>query len=126
PQRRVLCLDGDGSLLMHMGALPVIASLAPANLVHVVLNNAAHESVGGQPTVAGDIDLGAIARASGYKGYHLAADEAELEAAWRQIGAAAGPVLLEVKVKNGARSDLGRPTSTPEQNKQAFMAHAGG
>lgn len=124
PDRRVLCLDGDGSLLMHMGALPVIGSLKPCNLVHVLLNNAAHESVGGQPTVADCVDFEAIAKASGYNAYFLAADEASLASCWTQLEATTGPVMLEVKIKNGSRSDLGRPTRTPEQNKQAFMEHA--
>lgn len=124
PGRRVLCLDGDGSVLMHMGALPIIGSLKPKNLVHVLLNNAAHESVGGQPTVADRVDFAAIAKASGYNAYYVATDDASLGQCWEQLALAEGPVLLEVKIKNGSRSDLGRPTSTPEQNKQAFMAHA--
>ena len=66
PRRRVICLDGDGSVLMHLGALSIIGSIKPANLVHVLLNNAAHESVGGQPTVAGEVDLSSIAKACGY------------------------------------------------------------
>jgi len=126
PERRVLCLDGDGSVLMHMGALPVIGSLRPRKLVHVLLNNGAHESVGGQPTVADKIDFKAIALASGYAAYACADDAASLAARWAELGQADGPVLLEVKIRNGARADLGRPTSTPEQNKQAFMAHARG
>jgi phosphonopyruvate decarboxylase len=126
PQRRVLCLDGDGSMLMHLGALPIIGSLKPANFVHVLLNNAAHESVGGQPTVAGSVDFEAIAKASGYRAYFLAEDAAGLARSWALLDSTPGPVLLEVKIKNGSRANLGRPTSTPEQNKLAFMAHAQG
>jgi phosphonopyruvate decarboxylase len=126
PQRRVLCLDGDGSLLMHMGALPVIGALRPANLVHVLLNNAAHESVGGQPTVAGQVDFRAISAASGYSSYLCATDEASLDACWKALDGQPGPVLLELKISSGSRPDLGRPTSTPEQNKAAFERHARG
>jgi len=125
PERRVVCIDGDGSMLMHLGSVPVNGSLRPRNLVHVLLNNAAHESVGGQPTVADRVDLGKIALASGYAGYHVANSPDELGVAWRAAEASAGPMLVEVRVKAGARADLGRPTSSPLQNKRAFMAHAG-
>lgn len=121
PSKPVVCLDGDGSVLMHMGALPIIGSLAPANLTHVLLNNAAHESVGGQPTVGDRTDFRAIALASGYKAYASASTVQELHAAWQQLAAQAGPVMLEVRITTGSRSDLGRPTSTPVQNKHAFM-----
>jgi len=126
PTRRVLCLDGDGSVLMHLGALPIIGSLDPANLVHVLLNNAAHESVGGQPTVAGQVDFAAIAKASGYHHYYLATDAETLSRCWEQLEQERGPILLEVRICIGSRDDLGRPTSTPEQNKRAFMEHARG
>jgi phosphonopyruvate decarboxylase len=126
PDRRVLCLDGDGSLIMHMGSMPIIGSLAPKNFVHVLLNNAAHESVGGQPTVAGDVDFSAIAQASGYRAYFLAEDAASLAECWARLDRTPGPVLVEVKIKNGSRANLGRPTSTPEQNKTAFMAQCSG
>jgi phosphonopyruvate decarboxylase len=125
PARRVLCLDGDGSLLMHMGSTAIIGSVKPANLLHVVLNNAAHESVGGQPTVADRIDIGAIARGCGYAGFETCDSPETLHAAWGRATAQRGPVLMEVRVGTGSRADLGRPTSTPVQNKQAFMRHAG-
>ncbi|MBI3598815.1 MAG: phosphonopyruvate decarboxylase [Nitrospirae bacterium] len=124
--RRVICLDGDGSVLMHMGALPIIGSIQPKNLVHVVLNNAAHESVGGQPTVADRLDFEAIARASGYSAYFQAHDQAGVEHCWKQLKAQPGPVFFEIKIKKGSSADLGRPTSTPEQNKQAFMQYVRG
>lgn len=126
PKRRVVCLDGDGSLLMHMGALAIIGDIKPANLVHVVLNNAAHESVGGQPTVAGGIDIEAIARATGYADYAHATDAASLASAWARLAGTPGPVLLEVKITIGSRDNLGRPSSTPEENKRAFMTAARG
>lgn len=125
PTRRVMCLDGDGSLLMHLGAVPVIGDVAPRNLVHVLLNNAAHESVGGQRTVAGCVDFAAIARACGYLGYLCAASREEIRAAWPGLAAQPGPVLFEIKIKVGSRKDLGRPTSLPQENKAAFMKFAG-
>lgn len=121
PDKRVVCLDGDGSFIMHMGAMPIIGSLKPENLVHVLLNNGAHESVGGQETVAGHIDIAAIAKASGYNAYHQAHDPDSLKSAWQAIDNAKGPQILELKLCTGSREDLGRPTSTPVQNKQAFM-----
>jgi phosphonopyruvate decarboxylase len=126
PARRVLCLDGDGSVLMHMGALPVIGSLRPGRFVHVLLNNAAHESVGGQPTVAGGVDFAALARAVGYIDYALATDLPSLNAAWSRLADKTGPVMLEVRICTGSRSNLGRPTSTAEENKLAFMGVARG
>jgi phosphonopyruvate decarboxylase len=126
PGRRVVCLDGDGSMLMHLGAMAITGDLRPANLVHVLLNNAAHESVGGQPTVAGRVDFEAVARACGYTGYVVAADAAGIDVAWAAIEGAGGPMLFEIKIRLGSRSDLGRPTTSPEQNKDAFMAHARG
>lgn len=125
PDKQVVCIDGDGSALMHLGALPIIGDVAPKNLVHILLNNAAHESVGGQPTVAGNIDFKAIALASGYLGYQLADDPVSIKAGWQAIQNQAGPVLFEIKITTGSRDDLGRPTSTPEENKLAFMKAAG-
>jgi len=119
--KRVVCLDGDGSVLMHLGALPIIGSVAPVNFTHVLLNNAAHESVGGQPTVGDCTDFKAIALASGYKDYAVASTVDELESAWKQVSEQPGPVMLEVRITTGSRDDLGRPTSTPVENKLAFM-----
>ncbi len=126
PKRRVVCLDGDGSLLMHMGALPVIAGVAPRNLVHVLLNNASHDSVGGQATVAGHVNFQRLAEAVGYSGYACAHDADSLEKAWTQVTALPGPTLLEIRLMSGSRADLGRPKTSAEQNKRAFMAAASG
>lgn len=121
PKKSVVCIDGDGSLLMHMGALPVTGSLSPRNFTHVLLNNAAHESVGGQPTVGDRTDFKAIAIASGYQSYEVADNVDDLKSAWHRLQKENGPVMLEVRIKTGSRDDLGRPTSTPLENKQAFM-----
>jgi phosphonopyruvate decarboxylase len=124
PQRRVVCLDGDGSMLMHMGAMPVIATAGPRRFIHVLLNNGTHESVGGQQTSAGKVNFEQLAAAVGYSGYAVASDLASLDAAWASLARTEGPVLLELKIRNGSRSDLGRPTTTAEQNKLAFMGAA--
>jgi phosphonopyruvate decarboxylase len=124
PKRRVLCLDGDGSTIMHLGALPIIGDLKPLNFVHVLLNNAAHESVGEQPTVAGNMDFAAITKACGYRHYHQATDVAGLSACWQQIECQNGPVFLEIRIRTGSRIGLRRPSFTPQQNKHAFMEHA--
>lgn len=122
PERTVVCLDGDGALLMHMGALAAIGASGVENLLHVVLNNGAHDSVGGQPTVALDVDLAGVARACGYRHAHGGvADEVALEVALGALVAASGARFLEVRVGHGARADLGRPRETPVENKHAFM-----
>jgi phosphonopyruvate decarboxylase len=121
PQTRVWCVDGDGAVLMHMGSMAVLGANKPKNMIHVVINNGAHETVGGMPTVAGNIDLVAVAQACGYP-YAVSVDsfeklDAELEAA-KNRGCLS---LIEVKCSIGAREDLGRPTTTALENKQNFM-----
>ena len=125
PNRKVIAIDGDGSMLMHMGALPIIGNHSSSNLVHIVLNNQCHESVGGQPTVAGEIDIEKLALASGYKAYFCASDKESIAKIWSHIGLDLGPVLFEIKISKGSRDNLGRPTSSPIENKNAFMQHVG-
>lgn len=119
--RKVWCFDGDGATIMHMGSMAIVASKSPANYVHVVFNNGAHDSVGGQPTVGLKIDLPAVAKAVGYKDALTADSKESLAAALEKLKGMEGPVLLEVKVKKGNRKDLGRPTTTPIENKNALM-----
>ena len=121
PERRVWCFDGDGAAIMHMGSMAIVASKQPKNYVHVVFNNGAHDSVGGQPTVGLHIDLPAIARAVGYKATYSVDNKTELDVILSGAKTFDGPVLLEIKVKKGNRKDLGRPTTTPIQNKEALM-----
>ena len=121
PNRRVWCFDGDGATIMHMGSLAIVASKAPKNYVHVVFNNGAHDSVGGQPTVGLKIDLPAVAKAVGYATVCSVDNNADLETVLDKVKDSRGPVFLEVKVKKGNRKDLGRPTTTPIQNKEALM-----
>ncbi len=119
--RKVWCFDGDGATIMHMGSMAVTASKAPANYVHVIFNNGAHDSVGGQPTVGLKIDIPAVAKAVGYKDAVSVDSRKSLDKALESVKKAEGPILLEVKVKKGNRKDLGRPTTTPIENKNALM-----
>lgn len=121
PDRTVWCFDGDGASIMHMGSMAVTGSMHPRNVIHVVFNNGAHDSVGGQPTVGLDIDLPQIARSSGYSTAMSVSNKEELLLVLGEIQSKERPVLLEIKVKKGARKDLGRPTTTPIQNKECFM-----
>lgn len=123
--RRTWCLDGDGAFLMHMGAVAVIAAAKPSNFCHVVLNNEAHESVGGMPTAASSIDFPALARALGYAAAWRAKDGEEIAAALEEMKGQAGPCFLEVRCAVGSRADLGRPTIPPKANKLAMMRFLG-
>ena len=122
PHRPVYCLDGDGAALMHLGGLATIGTIAPANYRHLIVNNGAHDSVGGQPTVGFEVDLCTIAQACGYKSMGSVSSKGDLSSAFQRFHEATGPVVLEVRVKRGARKDLGRPTMTPVELKERFMA----
>lgn len=123
PEQRIWCVDGDGAVLMHMGSMAVLGANKPKNLIHIVINNGAHETVGGMPTVAGNIDLAAVAKACGYPNAicvdNFEALDKELEAAKRRNEL----TLIEVKCSVGAREDLGRPTIKAIDNKRSFMEY---
>ena len=123
PERRVIVFDGDGALLMHMGGMAIIGDYCPKNLVHIVFNNGAHDSVGGQPTVGQKIDIEAIAKAVGYADVVSVDSQMSLMFAMNHVNNAVieGTSLINVNVRKGNRKDLGRPTTTPIQNKEAFM-----
>ena len=123
PETKVWCLDGDGAALMHMGAMAVIASMRPNNLVHIVINNGSHESVGGLPTAVKDVDLAKIAADCGYSKAVTVSGPAELDEALRNAKAGNELTFIEVKSAIGARDDLGRPTTTALENKQHFMEY---
>jgi phosphonopyruvate decarboxylase len=123
--RRVVCLDGDGAVIMHMGSLAIIGTQAPRNLVHVVINNAAHDSVGGQPTAAATIDLPAIALACGYRSAESAGSADAAAAAFARLREGPGPTFLEIKVASHPHTDAGRPISAPRENKVALMRALG-
>lgn len=123
PNRRVIVFDGDGALLMHMGGLAIIGDYCPKNLVHIVFNNGAHDSVGGQPTVGQKIDVEAIAKAVGYTDVVSVDNQSAMMCAMNHVNCAVieGTSLINVNVRKGNRKDLGRPTTTPIQNKLSFM-----
>lgn len=121
PERQVFCFDGDGASLMHMGAAAVIASRNLPNLKHIIFNNAAHDSVGAQPTVMGKVDLLKAFQSLGYKNVFQVNSAEEIKKVWNDFYHSKGQSLLEIKVKCGARKDLGRPKEKPAENKIAFM-----
>ena len=123
PRQRIWCVDGDGAALMHMGAMAVIGANRPANLVHVVINNGAHETVGGMPTVAGEIDLTGIAKACGYPYAKRVESFEELDRELEEAKRRNELCFLEVLCSIGAREDLGRPTTTAVENKNRFMEY---
>lgn len=123
PGQRVWCVDGDGAVLMHMGAMALVGANRPKNLVHVVINNGAHETVGGMPTVAGSIDLVAIAKACGYPNAVCVDSFDDLDRALEAAKARDALSFIEVKCSIGAREDLGRPTTTALENKRNFMEY---
>lgn len=120
PDRKIWCIDGDGAVLMHMGSMAVIGANAPKNLVHIVINNGAHETVGGMPTVASQIDVVAIAKACGYPNTVRVDNFDDLDRVLNEAIIRCELSLIEVKCSIGARINLGRPTTTAIENKENF------
>ena len=120
PKRPVYCFDGDGACIMHMGNMAITAQMQPKNYIHIVFNNVAHDSVGGQPTVGLNISIPAVATAVGYKTVYSIETSDGLAGVLKKVQQTEGPILIEVKVKKGNRKDLGRPTATPQMNKVAL------
>ena len=123
PNKKIWCIDGDGAVLMHMGAMAVIGSVHPRNLVHIVINNSAHETVGGMPTAAKSADLSTIARACGYDTASRVSSFETLDQVLNVTKTTAGLHFIEVASAIGARDDLGRPTTSALENKQNFMRY---
>lgn len=121
PDRKIWCIDGDGAVLMHLGAMAVIGNRKPNNFVHIVINNEAHESVGGMPTVAATMNIPQIALGCGYESAASAETMEELRQRLQHAKAAAVLSLIEVKCAVGARADLGRPKTTPKENRDNFI-----
>lgn len=122
-ENKVWCIDGDGAALMHMGAMAVIGANAPSNMVHIVINNESHETVGGMPTVAGKIDITKIAEGCGYQKILKATTPEEVAKVIAEAKKSEELTFIEIKAALGARSDLGRPTTTAEENKLNFMQY---
>lgn len=130
PDKRIWCIDGDGATLMHMGAMAVIGSTKPKNLIHVLINNGSHESVGGMPVCAKSLDYGALADVYGYRHAYSVSDESLLTRALDDVTqksgreaeeALIGPALIDVQCNLRSRADLGRPTMSPRENKERFI-----
>jgi sulfopyruvate decarboxylase subunit beta len=124
PGRRVIALDGDGNVLMGMNALASAGSERPANLYHVVLDNQAHASTGGQRTISGDVRLEEVAAAAGYRATHRAGTVEHLDAALRDALAQAGPVMVLAVVEGGTTKGIGRVKETPPELTARFAAEA--
>ena len=123
PDQKIWCIDGDGAALMHMGAMALIGTNKPKNLVHIIINNGAHETVGGMPTAAANIDIVAAAKACGYP-YAVSVDSFDmLDSELEKTKKLNELSLIEVKCSIGARSDLGRPTTAAIDNKKNFMEY---
>lgn len=125
PERPVVCLDGDGAALMHLGGWAIAGQSGARNLLHLVLNNGAHGSVGGQPTVGLSVRLTQVAEACGYRSARRLEDLDSVRRALEACDFRQGPVLFEIPVGVAARKELGRPTTTPQQNKEALMRFLG-
>ena len=119
--RKVYCFDGDGAALMHTGGMGIIGNYKASNYRHIIFNNGAHESVGGQPTIGLKIDLDAIAKGFKYQGVFQASSLNEINELMPRIKVMDGPILLEIKIASSSRTDLGRPTIAPKENKLDFM-----
>lgn len=123
PKTKIWCIDGDGAALMHMGAMAVIGANTPENMVHIIINNGAHETVGGMPTVASKIELVEIAKACGYPNAVSVTKAEDLDKELKNAKARNELSFIEVKCSIGAREDLGRPTTTAQQNKLNFVEY---
>ena len=121
PKRKVICLDGDGSLLMHLGANAILGQSKLPNFFHVLLNNGAHDSVGGQPTIGFRLDFSEVANSFGYYNSNSASTEETVKKMLISQLEAEGPNFLEIRVKKGSRRDLGRPNRSPKENLKDFM-----
>ncbi len=120
-QKGVWCIDGDGAMIMHMGTLPVAVCAAGDNFKYIVNVNGAHESVGGQLTAAMNFDVSGVLRACGFSVVEEVRSEDGISGAVAALAAADGPAALVLYTRQGSRSDLGRPTISPVENKKAIM-----
>ena len=121
PKRKVVCIDGDGAFLMHMGSLAAIGKSQPNNFYHILMNNFVHESVGGQKTAIDAINVQEISKSAKYVGVNSVDSAADLANSIGNIFSSQGPQFLEIKLKPGSRTDLGRPTIKPIDNKRNLI-----
>ena len=123
PDKKIWIIDGDGASLMHLGSMAVLGANNPKNVIHVIINNEAHETVGGMPTVSGKIKITEIAKACGYKNIRSVDNFEDLDKALKEFKDINELCIIEVKCALGAREDLGRPTTTPKENIDNFMKY---
>ena len=121
PNRKVFCLDGDGASLMHMGSIAINGNMKCDNFIHIILNNGTHDSVGGQPTVGYNVDFPGIAKSCGYNLILYAETKDEIEKCFKNMKGFEGKVFLEIRLQGGFRKNLGRPSTTPKENKLDFV-----
>ncbi len=121
PDTRIWCVDGDGAALMHMGAMAVIGNNKPNNLIHIIINNEAHETVGGMPTVSNTVDYVGVAKSCGYPEAVCVDTFDQLDCALSKASTAKELTLIVIKSSIGARDNLGRPTTSPIENRNSFM-----
>ncbi len=121
PHRKIICIDGDGSMLMHLGSLASISELKPDNFYHIIINNGVHDSVGGQDTTAKNIKISKLAASLGFNKSFKAKTKKKLELNIRSFLSEKGPSMLEIKTAPGSRANLGRPSIHPIINKKDFI-----
>lgn len=122
PKQPVVVIDGDGAALMKMGSLATIGFYQPANFLHIILDNEAHDSTGGQQTASPVVRFAQVAAAANYRSAFAADSRDEIRAALRELRHRAGPSLLHVKIRPGSPEKLGRPTVKPHEVKDRFSA----
>jgi phosphonopyruvate decarboxylase len=121
-KRRIVIFDGDGSVLMHMGNLATIGHYGPSNIMHFILDNNAHDSVGCGGTVSETVDFTKIAKAVGYRASETVTSSNELRRMLERLDGNVGPALITIKIRKGAKTDLPRPSMTPRERKALFLA----
>ncbi len=124
PRRRVVVLDGDGSVLMGLGTLPMVGSIRPKNLVHLVLDNECFVSTGRQPTCSSQVPLEGVAGACGYSVVHRVSTGEEVVSLWDSISQQPGPAFVLIKCRPDAGSPEERIRLSPEAITQRFMKAA--
>lgn len=118
--KKIVCIDGDGAVIMHMGAMATIGAYEPVNLLHIVLDNSAHETVGGIPTISDKMDFVSIAKAVGYKEAYEVDNLNDLESVLKESVKKEKLIFIRVLVTLGSRENLGRPKEKPIDNLEKF------
>jgi len=123
PEKQIIAIEGDGSILMNMGSIATIGHFAPKNLIHIVLDNGTHDSTGGQATVSDTVKLEGVAHAAGYRLTQTAASKEGLRKAITRLSQQ-GPAFFLVKVEKGGLEGIGRVSHSPEEIKNRFQKRA--